>query len=150
MLVVALTLTVKSDALTAPEASSEGKVSKPSVQDLHHTGQVATMDKRSLRGIKVTDDAVDEESGTIGIAQSLEAALSRTKVGQILRAKKQVRLAAREALVKKLADGEASFETLHSNKVSYDEMYETLGIGKLTHPKAITAARVQEFGKLRR
>ncbi|KAJ8548829.1 hypothetical protein ON010_g10842 [Phytophthora cinnamomi] len=133
-----------------PAATSESKLSKLTklhVQGLDRTGQTAV---RSLRGIKSTDNAADEERGGAGFIQKLETALSKTSIGQILKAREQVKLAEREALVKNFVSSGACFKTFYANKVTYNEMDKALGISNLKLPNQNAAVLVPEYGTLSR
>ncbi|KAE8974002.1 hypothetical protein PR003_g27027 [Phytophthora rubi] len=126
LLLVALSLLVSIDAITAPAERSAAKLSASS----------GNYDKRSLRGFMASDETATEERGTAEAAQKLKCMLSTTKLGQKLAASKQVRVAKREAFVKKLLDDGADFETLFKNKVTKDELYQGLHITEADFPYA--------------
>ncbi|KAE8900292.1 hypothetical protein PF005_g23696 [Phytophthora fragariae] len=98
LLLVALSLLVSIDAITAPAERSAAKLSASS----------GNYDKRSLRGFMASDETATEERGTAEAAQKLKSMLSTTKLGQKLAASKQVRVAKREAFVKNSTMGRTS------------------------------------------
>ncbi|KAG6617111.1 putative secreted RxLR effector protein [Phytophthora cinnamomi] len=94
VLVAALTLLVSSDALVAPALSSE--IKPMSVSDVNQATQVNMNSKRSLRGLKTTDNAADEERiGVPGLVQTVETVVAKSKPGQLIQKWKLARIAKR-------------------------------------------------------
>ncbi|KAE8961645.1 hypothetical protein PR002_g29835 [Phytophthora rubi] len=108
LLLVALSLLVSIDAITAPAARSATKL--PASGGEH--------DKRSLRGFMSDDETTTEERAAVGGVQKLKALLSKTKLGEKIAAIQKARLDRREEFVKNLVARGANWETLMKNKVT--------------------------------
>ncbi|KAE9275565.1 hypothetical protein PF008_g29321, partial [Phytophthora fragariae] len=92
LLLVALSLLVSIDAITAPAARSAIKL--PASGGEH--------DKRSLRGFMSDDETTTEERAAVGGVQKLKSLLSKTKLGEKIVAIQKARLDRREEFVKNL------------------------------------------------
>ncbi|KAE9325220.1 hypothetical protein PF008_g16919 [Phytophthora fragariae] len=148
LLLVALSLVVSIDAITAPATHSAVKL--PALGGKY--------DKRSLRGFMASDATATEERGPAEAAQKLKTMLSRTKLGEKIAAIQKARLGQREEFVKKLVADGANWETLLKHKVTGKEIYKARDIssedvlfGHLLSPNYVQAKayahRVEIFGK---
>ncbi|KAJ8576905.1 hypothetical protein ON010_g2302 [Phytophthora cinnamomi] len=100
-----------------------------SVSDVNQATQVNMNSKRSLRGLKTTDNAADEERiGVPGLVQTVETVVAKSKPGQLIQKWKLARIAKREAVVDKLVKGRASYEELSKKHVTFEEYAKALGV----------------------
>nr|AEK81025.1 Avh248 [Phytophthora sojae]AEK81026.1 Avh248 [Phytophthora sojae]AEK81027.1 Avh248 [Phytophthora sojae] len=123
---VAITLLVSGDAISAPAQNKLGQVAPAGVNDAVHA-DITT--KRSLRGLEETLDAADEERGLPELATKLRTWVSNSKLvqaaakqGQTLDQK--LRVAKASMLIKlKVSD-----EVLYKFKVLPDEYFLAKGL----------------------
>ncbi|KAE8962124.1 hypothetical protein PR001_g29762 [Phytophthora rubi] len=136
LLLVALTLLVSSDALSASATNSQLKLSKLAPATVDNVVHADTGDKRSLRGLESTEDAANEERGMTEVAAkfkawaaSLKTWLAESKLVQMAANKVQTlsqkrRVAQASSLIKK----GSSDTVLYANKVTPDEYFLAKGL----------------------
>ncbi|KAJ8517454.1 hypothetical protein ON010_g18319 [Phytophthora cinnamomi] len=132
VLVTALTLLVSSYALVAPALSSE--IKPMSVSEVNQATQVNMNSKRSLRGLKTTDNAANEERVVATeLAKWVETVVAKSKLGQLIQKAKLERIAKRQVFVDELVKGRASYEKLSKKHVTYEEYAKALGVTAADH-----------------
>ncbi|KAG6613100.1 uncharacterized protein IUM83_18803 [Phytophthora cinnamomi] len=85
--------------------------------------------KRSLRGLKTTDNAADEERTLNELFQKFETTVAKVKPAQYTENLKLEKIAKREAFVKQLVNGgKASYEDFSKKRVTFEEYAKALGV----------------------
>ncbi|KAG6622319.1 putative secreted RxLR effector protein [Phytophthora cinnamomi] len=145
VLVTALTLLVSSYALVAPALSSE--IKPMSVSEVNQATQVNMNSKRSLRGLKTTDNAANEERVVATeLAKWVETVVAKSKLGQLIQKAKLERIAKRQVFVDELVKGRASYEKLSKKHVTYEEYAKALGVTAADHKYESIALKPASVG----